>query len=89
MNVEKCVLCGQAFPNHNKEARVQRKPHFINSHADFFGSSWNALDKPYMQEDVDGLKVLTESDKLNNLLHSLQKDLKWHVIPACTVMSSA
>ncbi len=88
MNVEKCVLCGEPFPNNNKETRVQRKPHFINSHANYFGSTWDGLDKPYMQEEVSGTKVLTESDKLNHLIQNLQKELNWQVIPACTVMSA-
>ncbi|KAK3913496.1 Transcription factor GTE10 [Frankliniella fusca] len=42
-----------------------------------------------MQEEVDGVKLLLEADKLNSLIHILMKDLKWQVIPACTVLSSA
>lgn len=86
VNVEKCVLCGEPFSTNNKEIRVQRKPHFVNSHANFLGSCWDGL-KPYMQEEVNGSKVLFESDKLNCLLSTLTKDLKWHIIPACSVLS--
>ncbi|KAK3908833.1 3-oxoacyl-[acyl-carrier-protein] synthase 3 [Frankliniella fusca] len=87
VNVEKCVLCGEPFSINNKEARVQRKPHFINSHANFLGSSWDGL-KPYMQEVVNSSKVLLEADKLNCLLQTLTKDLKWHFIPACTILTA-
>lgn len=87
VNVEKCVLCGEAFSINNKEGRVQRKPHFINSHANFLGSSWDGLN-PYMQEVVNGLKVLLEADKLNCLLQTFTKDIKWHFVPACTVLSA-
>lgn len=85
MYIEACVLCGKQFPTNNKERRFQRKPHFINSHADYLGSSWNGLGT-YMQQEVDANAVLIEADKLNSLLQTLTKDLRWSVIPACNVM---
>lgn len=88
MNVEKCVLCGKPFSINNKESRIQRKPHFVNSHADFLGSCWDGLSKPYMQEVVNGLKVLLEADKLNSLCQTLSKDIKWQFTPACTIIST-
>lgn len=87
MKVESCVLCGKAFSIDNNERRIQRKPHFINAHADFFGSEWNGLGA-YMQEEVDYTRVLTEADKLNSLIQTIQKDLKWTVMPACNVIST-
>lgn len=86
MYTESCVLCGKQFPTNNKERRFQRKPHFINSHADYLGSSWNGLG-PYMQQEVDADSVIIEADKLNAVLQTLTKDLKRSVIPACNVMS--
>lgn len=85
MNVEKCVLCGHAFSINNKDRRVQRKSHFILNHADFLGSSWDGLDH-YAQQEVSSLQVVIQADRLNSLLNLLMKDLKWSVIPACTVM---
>ncbi|KAK3914729.1 Short chain dehydrogenase yanD [Frankliniella fusca] len=89
IRVEHCVLCGKQFPFSNKESRVQMKPHFINSHADFLGSMWDSLSGPYRQEEVDASRVLAEADKLGVLLNTLTKKLKWKVTPACTVMSTA
>jgi len=86
MHTESCVLCGKQYPTKNKECRFQRKPHFINSHADYLGSSWNGIG-PYMQQEVDADSVLIEADKLNTLLQTLTKDLRWSLIPACNVMS--
>lgn len=85
MFVERCVLCGVPYSISNKECRIQRKPHFINSHADFLGSEWNGIG-PYMQEEVDASAVLAEADKLNCLIQTLTKDLKWSIVPACNVI---
>ncbi|XP_034254094.1 uncharacterized protein LOC117652955 [Thrips palmi] len=87
MFVECCVLCGKQYSIKNKECRIQRKPHFVNSHADFLGSKWNGLG-PYMQEEVDATAVLAEADKLNCLIQTLTKDLKWSIVPACNVIGT-
>ena len=86
MNVESCVLCGLPYSCNNKERRIQRKPHFVNSHADFLGSSWTGLGT-YMQQEVNGRAVLRNADSLNSLLHVLSKDLGWNVLPACKVFT--
>jgi len=67
--------------------RLQRKPHLIDSHADFFGTDWNGFDKfdPKLYV-IDGAKVLRDADFLNSCLANLVS-LKWRVIPACKVLS--
>ncbi|XP_034244687.1 uncharacterized protein LOC117647179 [Thrips palmi] len=86
MHAEKCVLCGLPFSTKNKERRIQRKPHFVNSHADYLGSTWNGLGY-FKNEEVTSAQVLTNAHLLNGLLQSLTRDLKWTIVPACIVMN--
>jgi len=77
------VLCGKPF-SVSPNGRVQKKPHFIDSHADFLGTNWDGIEA--FDHEVDGQLVLLNADTLNGLLASLSK-MKWKVIPACNVFT--
>ncbi|XP_034249827.1 uncharacterized protein LOC117650477 [Thrips palmi] len=83
LNKECCVLCGKPF-SVSPSGRIQKKPHFIDSHADFLGSYWDGIET--FDHEVDGQLVLRNADTLNSLLASLAK-MKWKVIPACNVFT--
>lgn len=87
MNKECCVLCGKHF-SVSKGGRIQRKPHFIDSHADYLGTDWDGVGK-YDGElhKVDGNRVLIQADTLNSFISELIK-LKWKVVPACNILST-
>lgn len=87
--VERCVLCGKPFSVNNKECRVQRKPHFMNNHADFLGSNWSGVEPYNKEQEISSKDVVCNADKLNYLIQILTKELKWTVVPACTVITES
>ena len=83
---ESCVLCGTQYNVDNREGRLQRKPHFVNSHADYLGSTWDGTGT-FNGEPVNATRMITEPDVLNHLLVTITKNLHYKIMPACNVIT--